>query len=90
MQYFHKTNAIGGCNAYGLPFECCVANGNQGWPRFIQHMYAFSEQNPSGIQDLVALLYAPNSLDTILRSEGGATRVQVTLDTEYPFGETLR
>ena len=34
MQYFHKTNAIGGCNAYGLPFECCVANGNQGWPRF--------------------------------------------------------
>lgn len=24
MQYFHKTNAIGGCNVYGLPFECCV------------------------------------------------------------------
>ena len=39
MQYFHKTNAIGGCNAYGLPFECCVSNGNQGWPRFTQHMY---------------------------------------------------
>ena len=66
MQYFHKTNAIGGCNAYGLPFECCVANGNQGWPRFTSHLYALPKLNDDGSQDLAALLYAPSTLDTIL------------------------
>eukprot|EP01050_Picozoa_sp_SAG11_P015841 SAG11_NODE_2097_length_3828_cov_3.021990_1_plen_387_part_00 len=66
MQYFHKTNAIGGCNTYGLPFECCVANGNQGWPRFTQHMYGLPARNADGTQDLAALLHAPNSIDTIL------------------------
>jgi hypothetical protein len=40
MQYFHKTNAIGGCNAYGLPFECCVANGNQGCESARQALHA--------------------------------------------------
>jgi hypothetical protein len=91
-RYFHKTNAIGGCNAYGLPFECCVANGNQGWPRFTSHLYGFPEPNGDGTQDLAVLLYAPNSLDTTLRHRGGggkSCRVQVTLDTEYPFGDTL-
>ena len=66
MQYFHKTNAIGGCNAYGLPFECCVANGNQGWPRFTSHLYALPKPNDDGSQDLAALLYAPSTLDTVL------------------------
>ena len=117
MQYFHKTNAIGGCNAYGLPFECCVANGNQGWPRFLQHSYALPARNRDGSQDLSALLYAPNSIDTVLPARppsagrperpsaivmseqrragrggsaaGTGNRVRVTLDTLYPFGETL-
>jgi hypothetical protein len=119
MQYFHKTNAIGGCNSYGLPFECCVANDNQGWPRFTEHMYGLPRRNEDGAQDLAALLYAPNTIDTVLpakplnepeqqpsailmseqrRTGSGAAaastadgnHVRITLDTEYPFGETLK
>ena len=87
------------------------ANGNQGWPRFTQHMYGLPARNADGTQDLAALLYAPNTIDTILpakptddrelpsailmeqqRRTGAAAsgnHVRVTLDTEYPFGETL-
>eukprot|EP01052_Picozoa_sp_SAG31_P002118 SAG31_NODE_71_length_28115_cov_4.128105_18_plen_246_part_00 len=80
-QYFHKTNAIGGCNTYGLPFECCVANGNQGWPRFTSHMYAVA---PNG--GLAALLYAPNEVDVVLDDTND---ISIKLETEYPFDERL-
>jgi hypothetical protein len=92
-------------------------------------MYALPARNADGSQDLAALLFAPNSIDTILpaaaqpdldggsdaaaqpeqpsaillnarrmhRSTDGASRqstgdnrVQITLDTEYPFGESLQ
>lgn len=80
-------------------------------------MYGFPAPNADGTQDLAALLYAPNTIDTILpasklslhkqgtpqpsailmnaqRKTGGnanasGNRVQVQLDTEYPFGEAL-
>jgi len=84
MQYFHQTNTVGGCNDYGLPFECCVTNGNQGWPKFTAHLYAFT---PDG--GLAAVLFAPSAVDTMLHSEGRTNKVRIVLQTSYPFAEEL-
>ena len=90
LQYFHETNSVGGCNTYGLPFECCVANGNQGWPRFINHLFATHADG-----GLVAALFAPAAADVVLRGAAGAgggggrggeaNAVHVDLETQYPF-----
>merc|ERR1719203_202718 len=70
LTYFHQTNDNGGCNVYGLPFECCVANGNQGWPKFTSHLYA-----KRGNGELAALMYAPSSLNTTLEAGGKVNHV---------------
>lgn len=84
LTYFHQTNDNGGCNHYGLPFECCVANGNQGWPKLTSHLYARRSDN-----ELAVLMYAPSYLNTSLSSDGQLNQVQMQLDTRYPFSENL-
>ena len=87
LEYFHNTNTMGGCNVFGLPFECCVANGNQGWPKFTHHLFANGGvSRASGVPRLLAAIHAPASLSTQLDD---GTRVSLELVTDYPFGETL-
>lgn len=80
LQYHHQTNAFRPCLGYGLPFECCVVNGNQGWPKLTSHLYAKSPDD-----GLVAALYAPSDVEAMV----GGGKVRVQLDTTYPFGEVL-
>eukprot|EP00927_Polykrikos_kofoidii_P068291 TRINITY_DN6364_c0_g1_i1.p1 TRINITY_DN6364_c0_g1~~TRINITY_DN6364_c0_g1_i1.p1 ORF type:complete len:692 (+),score=87.96 TRINITY_DN6364_c0_g1_i1:81-2156(+) len=84
LTYFHQSNDNGGCNTYGLPFECCVANGNQGWPKFTSHLYA-----RRGGDNIFAIMYAPSDLHTTLEPEGRANQVHILLETRYPFSESL-
>jgi DUF1680 family protein len=70
-------------NLYGLEpnYGCCTANMHQGWPKFAAHLWM---RSPDG--GLVAAAYAPSSV----AFETGDGRVEVTLDTDYPFRESLR
>ncbi|MBX3747615.1 MAG: glycoside hydrolase family 127 protein [Verrucomicrobiae bacterium] len=70
-------------NIFGLEphYGCCTANMHQGWPKFAAHLWM---RTPEG--GLAAVAYAPGEV----RLEVGGTPVRVTVDTEYPFRETLR
>jgi len=74
LVYFHETNTIGGCNQFGLPFECCVANGNQGWPKLIHHLFATSVQD--GGASLACLLHAPAEVSTTLANDNKVSERQ--------------
>jgi DUF1680 family protein len=65
-------------NLYGLEpnFGCCTANFHQGWPKLTSHLWMRSADD-----GLAAVLWAPCSIDTNVRD----TRVQLTVDTDYPF-----
>ncbi len=70
-------------NIFGLEpnYGCCTANLHQGWPKFAAHLWM---RSPDG--GLVAAAYAPSTARFTVR----AVPVQVRLDTDYPFRETLR
>jgi DUF1680 family protein len=70
-------------NLYGLEpnFGCCTSNLHQGWPKFAAHLWM---RTPNG--GIAAVAYAPSSA----RFEVRGTPVRVTLETEYPFRETLK
>jgi len=63
---------------YGLMpnYKCCTANFNQGWPKFISHLWMGS---PDG--GLAAVAYGPSEVTAAL----GDARVTITETTEYPF-----
>jgi hypothetical protein len=69
-------------NLYGLEpnYGCCTSNMHQGWPKFASHLAMAAPGN-----GLAIVAYAP--METRFRS--GDAPVLVTLDTEYPFRETL-
>jgi len=69
-------------NLYGLEpnYGCCTSNMHQGWPKFARHLWM---QAGDG---LAAVAYAPSSV----RFETQGVAVQVTLDTDYPFRDTLQ
>ncbi len=69
-------------NLYGLEpnFGCCTANMHQGWPKLAAHLWM---KTPD--EGIVAAAYAPSRAE--FRS--GDTPVSVSLDTDYPFRETL-
>lgn len=60
-------------------FGCCTANFNQGWPKFAMSTFMSSDEG------IVSSVLAPASVRTVI---GGQT-VNVKLDTEYPFRNTL-
>ena len=70
-------------NIFGLEpnFGCCTANMHQGWPKFAAHLWMATPD-----QGLAAVSYAPSTA----RFEARGTPVTVTLDTDYPFRETLK
>jgi uncharacterized protein len=70
-------------NIYGLEpnFGCCTANMHQGWPKFAAHLWMATAE-----EGVAAVAYAPSTAEFV--SHG--IPVTVSLDTEYPFRETLR
>ncbi|MDQ3854867.1 MAG: glycoside hydrolase family 127 protein, partial [Chloroflexota bacterium] len=69
-------------NLFGLEpnFGCCTANLHQGWPKLASHLWM---RTPDG--GLAAVAYAPSTV----RTEVGGRQVEVTLETDYPFGDSL-
>ena len=70
-------------NIFGLEpnFGCCTANMHQGWPKFAAHLWM---RTPDA--GLAAMAYAPSQVHTEVRG----VPVTLSLDTEYPFEDTLR
>jgi hypothetical protein len=71
-------------NLFGLEpnFGCCTANFSQGWPKFAASLFMLSgDQGTTASDGLVAAVYAPCALNTLLRD----TRVNVMEETDYPF-----
>jgi DUF1680 family protein len=70
-------------NIFGLEpnYGCCTANLSQGWPKFAAHLWMRSAEG-----GLAAVAYAPSRVTTRLKE----VPVTVTLETDYPFRDTLR
>jgi len=70
-------------NLFGLEpnFGCCTANLHQGWPK-----YAASLWYATNDEGFAAVSYAPCTV----RFRSGKTPVRLTVETEYPFKETVR
>ncbi len=75
-------------NIYGLEpnFGCCTANMHQGWPKFAAHLWMALPDASGQPAGLAAVAYAPSEARLTLRG----AQVTATLDTEYPFEDTLR
>lgn len=69
-------------NLYGLEpnFGCCTSNMHQGWPKFAAHLWMTTPD-----RGIAAVAYAPSEA----RFRSGNVPVTVTLETDYPFRETL-
>ena len=71
-------------NLFGLEpnFGCCTANFHQGWPKFANSLFMFSNEGGSDRQEaLAAVVYAP--CEVRVRMRGIA--VHVIEETAYPF-----
>lgn len=70
-------------NLFGLEpnYGCCTANLHQGWPKFVAHLWMRTSDD-----GIAAMAYAPSTA----RFEVRGQPVRASLDTEYPFRETLR
>ena len=70
-------------NLFGLEpnFGCCTANLHQGWPK-----YAASLWYATPDEGFAAVSYAPCTL----RFKSGEIPVRLTVETEYPFEQTVR
>jgi hypothetical protein len=87
----HKPWATDGpeSNLFGLEpnFGCCTANFHQGWPKFASSLFMLSgAQNTATHDGLVAAVYAPCEVRTVLRG----TPIHVVEETGYPFHGTVR
>lgn len=60
-------------------FGCCTANLHQGWPKFVSHLWLRDDDG------LRVVAYAPSEVSTSV----GDDPVAITVDTEYPFDETV-
>lgn len=60
-------------------FGCCTANMGQAWPKLALHAFV------KGENELVSAVLTPGEIET----EIGGARVRCSLDTAYPFGDTL-
>ncbi len=68
-------------NIYGLEpnYGCCTSNMHQGWPKFASHLWMRAGEG------LAAVAYAPSTA----RFETRSVPVRVSLDSDYPFRQTL-
>ncbi|KAI0642095.1 hypothetical protein C8Q79DRAFT_1013969 [Trametes meyenii] len=71
-------------NVFGLEpnYPCCTVNHPQGWPKFISNAFVTAPDQKS----LVHVYLGPFSVNTTLANEN---RVSVSVDTLYPFSDTL-
>ncbi len=60
-------------------FGCCTANLHQGWPKFVSHLWLRDDDG------LRVVAYAPSEV----RTDVDGAPVTVTVDTAYPFEETV-
>ena len=69
-------------NLFGLEpnYGCCTSNYHQGWPKFASHLWMKSPD-----EGLAAVAYAPCTVRTDVRG----VPVVVTVDTEYPFRDSI-
>jgi hypothetical protein len=69
-------------NLYGLEpnFGCCTSNMHQGWPKLAANLWMATADD-----GLAAVAYAPSEA----RFQSRGVPVVVTLETDYPFRETL-
>lgn len=63
-------------------YRCCPHNYGMGWPNYTEELWLATPD-----QGLAAALYAPCQVTATV---AGGTRVTVTEETDYPFGETVR
>ncbi len=72
----------GEAHLFGLEphYGCCTANFNQGWPKFAWHTFLKGERS------ILSAALAPATLVT----EMEGARVEITLDTLYPFRDSGR
>jgi DUF1680 family protein len=70
-------------NIFGLEphFGCCTANMHQGWPKLVSHVWMRTRDG-----GLAAISFAPCNVATLVRDVPVGLRVE----TNYPFGETVR
>jgi len=70
-------------NVFGLApfFGCCTANAGQAWPKLAANLWA-----RAGDGALVAQAWAPCQL----RAAVAGTSVEIEVETDYPFDETVR
>ncbi len=68
-------------NIFGFSpnYGCCTANLSQGWPKFAAHLWMRTGDG------LAAVAYAPSTVN----AEVSGVPVTVSLETDYPFRETL-
>jgi hypothetical protein len=76
------THSSDDANIFGLEphFGCCTANYHQGWPKFVRSLWLADADGA-----LRAVSYAPCAVTTTV---GGAP-VRLTVETSYPFEETV-
>ena len=69
-------------NLFGLEpnYGCCTANMHQGWPKFATHLWMRSDDG-----GLVAAAWAPCEVRTTVAD----VPVVLTVETEYPFRDTI-
>lgn len=69
-------------SVFGLEpnFGCCTANMHQGWPKMVNALWYKAEGDT-----LVSMVFAPSRVET----EVGGEQISVSLETEYPFRDTL-
>ncbi|MBQ2957537.1 MAG: glycoside hydrolase family 127 protein [Clostridia bacterium] len=70
-------------NLFGLEpnFGCCTANLHQGWPKYAASLWYATED-----EGFAAVSYAPCTV----RFRSGKTPVRLTVETGYPFEQTVR
>ncbi|TFK80485.1 hypothetical protein K466DRAFT_503826, partial [Polyporus arcularius HHB13444] len=71
-------------NVFGLEpnYPCCTVNHPQGWPKFISNAFVLTPDKSS----LVHVYLGPYSVNATLANNN---HVAVTVDTLYPFSDTL-
>ncbi len=71
-------------NIFGLEphFGCCTANFHQGWPKFAANLWMATPDD-----GLAAVAYAPCKVKAKV---AGNVEITIDVDTEYPFGDTVK
>lgn len=62
-------------------YPCCTCNLNQGWPKFVQHLWMASSD-----RGLAALIYGPSRVTAKVANGSEVTFFE---KTNYPFDETI-